>query len=260
MSRKKKGEQRRKQLRSADATVNATERRTKAELGHVPVTDLKWQQKQHSCSVYSARAIMTHSRRVAFLFREFPTSPRSLSLLVCEGGETWVKVGEEEWGRLVGWIERRDRHFHQDYPAAKNLIWESGPVLIEHTRAHAASGGCPGKPPPAERLYCCWTLIYGVMLWIVCVCVCVCGPSVLVVESQWISSHLITLFICHASPNSCPPTTTLQLWETPSVLLFIFHLCSRIWRLWRFNMNERFNVMLKQLVCTTDDCSLTNLI
>lgn len=36
-----------------------------------------------------------------------------------------------------------ERHFHQDYPAAQNLIWESGPVLSEHTPTHrqAAWGG-----------------------------------------------------------------------------------------------------------------------
>lgn len=56
---------------------------------------------------------------------------------------------------------KRKRHFHQDYPAAQNLIWESGPALSEPTPTlrQPPSGGwettgalrhlCPpGRPPP----------------------------------------------------------------------------------------------------------------
>lgn len=43
-------------------------------------------------------------------------------------------------GCTGGWREQvgRERHFHQDYPAAENFIWESGPVLTEHTETHTA--------------------------------------------------------------------------------------------------------------------------
>lgn len=56
---------------------------------------------------------------------------------VCLWMDGWMN------GRMDGEPERErkeERHFHQDYPAAENLIWESGPVLTEHT--HTASGGC----------------------------------------------------------------------------------------------------------------------
>lgn len=56
----------------------------------------------------------------------------------------WPTVCLRMAGQTDRWIERMKaggwgeevRHFHQDYPAAENLIWESGPVLSEHTHTH----------------------------------------------------------------------------------------------------------------------------
>lgn len=129
-------------------------------------------------------------------------------------------------GRLNGWREwegeDKQRHFHQDYPPAQNLIWESGPVLTDHTNAQtqthtdtmpqeAAKTGKAvlqfAQESPSLKLLatrpsrnvagCC-----------VCVCLCVCTGHLFVIltESQWISSYLILLFIHCVSPNSCPPS------------------------------------------------------
>lgn len=161
---------------------------------------------------------VTHNYRITFFFLAFERYLRQWGVChwLCAGSEMWTKVGEEErgWpancvsvdGQTGGWIERgreRERHFHQDYPAAENLIWESGPVPTahahtqiltthSHTNTHclrrlqklkelSLTSGCPGKPlfytacytvVPPERP-CCWILIYNAVNLCVCICICV---------------------------------------------------------------------------------------
>ncbi len=97
------------------------------------------------------------------------TSMRSLASCVrevrCE-----QRLGEEERGRPANCLSadsrsdggmdeenqrgEEERHFHQDYPAAENLIWESGPVLTEHThtRTHTHTQHACTLPQEAENL------------------------------------------------------------------------------------------------------------
>ena len=150
---------------------------------------------------------------------------------------TKVGEGERERGRPADWSSAADgrmersggweeRHFHQDYPAAENLIWESGPVPSKHTHTHRHTQThthththrhtqtlpqeaaktlllhlrLPRKAPRfsvlvfvlhcAKWLNCSGSLY--IILWIcACACVCVCGPSIC--SPCWISLEFLPL-------------------------------------------------------------------
>lgn len=155
----------------------------------------------------------------------------------------WAKMGEEKQGQLFvcgwtdermdGWIEsQRGRGKRKDIFIRIILQQRisSGKVAqcLLNTRTLPQEAAkleklcftsvCPGNPLFKAACYtvvlperhCSWILIYNNANLCVCLCVCVVCVSVLLVESQWISSHLITLFILCASPNSCPPASRLQ--------------------------------------------------
>ena len=129
-------------------------------------------------------------------------------------------------------VTGRGNSYSSDYPPAENLIWESGPVLIEHTNTHTLpqeatkTGESPAWTQLAwesphwkdtcstvvlpERHYS-LILMYNALKLRACICVYVCTLFVCsLVESHWNSSHLITLFILSVSLNSCPPASKLK--------------------------------------------------
>lgn len=153
-------------------------------------------------------------------------------------------------GRLNGWREwegeDKQRHFHQDYPPAQNLIWESSPVLTDHTNAHTdthrhnAAGGCKNwksytSPQFAQESPSLKLLATRPSRNVAgcCDCVCVCAQVIFLLSSLNLSGFPPTwfycLFIVYLQTPAHPRCTAARRKALIAACCFVF--CSYTWKL-----------------------------